>query len=51
MTTSRSDTLWELALRNRPQGASVHQTMLAIQDLNPGAFSNGNINQLKAGKT
>jgi len=50
VTTSRSDTLWELALRNRPQGASVHQTMLAIQDLNPGAFSNGNINQLKAGQ-
>lgn len=50
VTTNRSDTLWELALRNRPQGASVHQTMLAIQDLNPGAFSNGNINQLKAGQ-
>ena len=49
--TSRSDTLWDLALSNRPQGASVHQTMLAIQDLNPGAFSNGNINQLKAGQT
>ncbi|UJJ31927.1 FimV/HubP family polar landmark protein [Halopseudomonas maritima] len=49
--TGRSDTLWDLALRNRPQGASVHQTMLAIQDLNPGAFSNGNINQLKAGQT
>ncbi|WP_341708422.1 FimV/HubP family polar landmark protein [Halopseudomonas sp.] len=51
VTTTRSDTLWELALRNRPQGASVHQTMLAIQDLNPNAFINGNINQLKAGQT
>ena len=51
LTTTRSDTLWELALRNRPQGASVHQTMLAIQDLNPSAFVNGNINQLKAGQT
>lgn len=51
LTTTRSDTLWELALRNRPQGASVHQTMLAIQDLNPNAFINGNINQLKSGQT
>ncbi|MCC4261069.1 peptigoglycan-binding protein LysM [Pseudomonas aestusnigri] len=51
LTTTRSDTLWDLALRARPQGASVHQTMLAIQDLNPNAFINGNINQLKAGQT
>lgn len=49
--TSRADTLWEVALQSRPSGASVHQTMLAIQDLNPGAFINGNINQLKAGQT
>lgn len=48
--TDRSDTLWEIALRHRPQGASVHQTMLAIQDLNPDAFINGNINRLRAGQ-
>jgi pilus assembly protein FimV len=47
---SQSDTLWEIALRHRPQGASVHQTMLAIQDLNPNAFIDNNINRLRAGE-
>jgi pilus assembly protein FimV len=51
LRTSPADTLWEIAQRNRPQGASVHQTMLAIQDLNPGAFINGNINQMRANQT
>jgi pilus assembly protein FimV len=47
----RDDTLWEIAERARPSGAvSVHQTMLAIQDLNPGAFFDGNINRLKSGQ-
>ncbi|CEA05628.1 hypothetical protein BN1049_02184 [Pseudomonas saudimassiliensis] len=49
--TSRADTLWEIALKSRPQGASVQQTMLAIQDLNPTAFIGGNINNLRAGHT
>ncbi|MFN3579008.1 MAG: FimV/HubP family polar landmark protein [Pseudomonas sp.] len=49
--TSRTDTLWEIALRSRPQGASVHQTMLAIQDLNPGAFIDNNINRMRAEQT
>lgn len=49
--TSTSDTLWEIALRHRPQGSSVHQTMLAIQDLNPDAFIGDNINRLRAGQT
>ena len=49
--TNRADTLWGIALQNRPQGASVHQTMLAIQDLNPNAFIGNNINNLKAGQT
>lgn len=51
LQTSRSDTLWDIALQNRPAGASVHQTMLAILDLNPHAFIDGNINQLRAGQT
>ena len=51
ITTSRNDTLWEIALANRPAGASVHQTMLAIQDLNPGAFIDGNINRMRANQT
>lgn len=49
--TSRTDTLWEIALRSRPSGASVHQTMLAIQELNPNAFIDNNINRLKANQT
>ncbi|MFC5715228.1 FimV/HubP family polar landmark protein [Pseudomonas sp. GCM10022188] len=49
--TDRDDTLWEVASRVRPSGAvSVHQTMLAIQDLNPNAFLDGNINRLKSGQ-
>lgn len=46
----QNDTLWDIALRANRGGGSVHQTMLAIQDLNPGAFIDGNINQLKSGQ-
>lgn len=49
--TSHADTLWEIALKSRPQGASVQQTMLAIQDINPTAFSGSNINNLRANHT
>ncbi|SDU01422.1 FimV/HubP family polar landmark protein [Halopseudomonas salegens] len=47
VTVGQNDTLWVLAQRNRPQNASVHQTMLAIQDLNPDAFIDNNINRLR----
>ncbi|MDX1297652.1 MAG: FimV/HubP family polar landmark protein [Pseudomonas sp.] len=47
--TTANDTLWEIAQRARA-GGSVHQTMLAIQDLNPDAFIGGNINRLKSGQ-
>ncbi|GAA0385225.1 FimV/HubP family polar landmark protein [Pseudomonas veronii subsp. inensis] len=47
-TTTSRDTLWEIAAKNR-NGASVQQTMLAIQALNPDAFIDGNINRLKTG--
>ncbi len=47
----RDDTLWQIAERVRPSNAlSVHQTMLALQDLNPDAFLGGNINRLKSGQ-
>lgn len=46
--TTASDTLWEIA--RRVPGGSVHQTMLAIQELNPQAFIGGNINRLKSGQ-
>ena len=45
----RGDTLWEIASAATPEGASVQQTMLDILRLNPEAFINDNINQLKAG--
>lgn len=44
-----NDTLWEIADRAR-QGGTVHQAMLAIQDLNPSAFIGGNINRMKNGQ-
>jgi len=48
--TDRDDTLWSIASQARPsRGVSVQQTMLAIQQMNPEAFINGNINLLKAG--
>lgn len=46
---SPNDTLWEIAERTR-QGGTVHQAMLAIQDLNPDAFIDGNINRMKNGQ-
>ena len=50
-TTEARDTLWEVAARNRPSGSvSVDQTMLAIQDLNPNAFIDRNINLMKSGQ-
>jgi pilus assembly protein FimV len=45
----RDDTLWQIAASAAPEGATVHQTMLDIQRLNPNAFINNNINRVKAG--
>lgn len=45
------DTLWEIAKSVRPDSSvSIHQTMMALQRLNPDAFINGNINLLKKGQ-
>jgi pilus assembly protein FimV len=47
----KNDTLWEIAQAVRPDSSvSVHQTMLALQRLNPDAFINGNINLIKKGQ-
>lgn len=44
-----NDTLWAIALKTRPSDRiSAQQMMLAIQDENPSAFINGNINRLKS---
>jgi len=49
--TKSSDTLWDIASKVRPDsGISPQQVMLAIQDLNPEAFIDGNINKLKTGQ-
>ena len=45
----RDQTLWQIAQSARPEGTSIHQTMLDIQRLNPDAFIDGNINRIKAG--
>lgn len=47
--TRTNDTMWRIAQGVRSAG-SIHQKMLAIQRLNPGAFTNGNVNQLKKGQ-
>lgn len=47
--TQNNDNLWEIAQRSRQNG-SVQQAMLAIQDLNPDAFIDGNINRMKRGQ-
>lgn len=47
--TTSADTLWQIAER-APGKGSAHQKMLAIQDLNPDAFVDGNINRLKRGQ-
>ncbi|MDC0661874.1 FimV/HubP family polar landmark protein [Marinobacter sp. SS21] len=49
--TGPSDTLWAIASAVRPDASVSHQqVMLAIQDLNPDAFINGNINRMKRGQ-
>ncbi len=49
--TNAADTLWNIAAQIRPNDSvSMQQTMLAIQDLNPDAFIDGNINRLKRGE-
>lgn len=46
-----NDTLWEIALRVRQDPSqSPQQIMLAIQDMNPGAFIDSNINRVRAGR-
>ena len=49
--TGASDNLWSIASRIRPNNSvSMQQVMLAVQDLNPDAFIDGNINRLKRGQ-
>jgi FimV-like protein len=43
------DTLWRIATEGRPAGASIEQFMIETLRFNPAAFSDSNINGLKAG--
>ncbi|GGX00347.1 hypothetical protein GCM10007242_01420 [Pigmentiphaga litoralis] len=45
------DTLFDLATRLRPEGATVFQTLLALFHANPQSFIDGNMNLLRAGTT
>ncbi|PKM21820.1 MAG: peptigoglycan-binding protein LysM [Gammaproteobacteria bacterium HGW-Gammaproteobacteria-14] len=45
-----SDTMWRIALDNRPANSiSVQQMLIAIQTLNPDAFIDGNVNLVREG--
>ncbi len=48
-TVKPGDTLYGIAGRLRPQGASMLQTMVALLQANPQAFVEGNMNRLRAG--
>lgn len=49
--TGANDTLWGIAGDVTPSSdLSRHQVMLAIQEANPEAFANNNINQLRRGR-
>lgn len=45
-----ADTMWRIALNNRPANSiSVQQMLIAIQTLNPEAFIDGNVNLVREG--
>jgi pilus assembly protein FimV len=49
--TNSADTLWTIAVSVRPNNSvTTQQVMLALQDLNPDAFIDDNINRLKRGE-
>lgn len=45
----KGDTLWSIASRYKGDDHSMSQVMLAFQRANPGAFNDGNINNMKVG--
>jgi pilus assembly protein FimV len=49
ISVNEGQTLWSVAQQVRPQGVNTNQAMLALQQANPGAFIDGNINRLKSG--
>ena len=45
-----NETLWSIARKLRPSGASMEQMMIALHRANPDAFIGGDINRLKRGQ-
>lgn len=45
----RGDTLYAIARRLRPEGATLNQVLVALYRANPDAFQGGNINLLRVG--
>ena len=45
-----NDNLWSIAKQMRQGNESVEQVMMALQNYNPSAFINDNVNNLKVGK-
>jgi pilus assembly protein FimV len=50
VVTRKNDTLWGIAAKARPSGASMQQAMMAIYRNNPDAFTRQNINGLRTGQ-
>ena len=48
-TVGSGDTLWAIASRHRPEGATVQQTIVAIYENNPDAFIGNNANLVRKG--
>ncbi len=44
-----NDNLWSIAKQMQQGGESIEQVMMALQDYNPSAFINDNVNNLKVG--
>ncbi|MCP4075329.1 MAG: LysM peptidoglycan-binding domain-containing protein, partial [Gammaproteobacteria bacterium] len=49
VVVAKGDTLWAIASQFKDEGHSMAQVMLAMQMMNPDAFSKDNINNLKVG--
>lgn len=45
-----NETLWGIAAKLRPRGATMQQMMIALLQANPQAFIDGNVNQLRKGQ-
>ena len=49
VVVAAGDTAGAIATQTKPNGTSLEQMLIAMQQSNPSAFINGNINQIRAG--